>query len=405
MMHASYDGQDPEVLIVWVLFHAPKKQISGSDFLGSADEFLARVDVEVDSPGSTNVIKSVPLQARVGTARIHAPKDLQTVCLSARMGSSAKQELPLKNAGNIEVYLKIKDDSFSVEPEDLFLMPGEEQEVTVVFCPKALKTCRQSTLKILVLPSGPQYEVVVKGETESLENGLLTSTSCDSEGPPILTNKQVVAWGGVALGRIVQQKLTLRNNSPSTTQHLRLLIRGQDQDCFQLRNMFGTEERLTSNWEIKIRPKEDATIYLMFAPNRLASMLAKLEIKQLGIRSQPGIKFTIPLSGYGGKSNVILEDVKKQSDGYMATLKGLLSGKTNKVSFCVRNTGSRAAYVKALCFMDFHTRSVMDAKVMSISPETFVVKEGTHEVVTITCNPTEREEMLCKTSASLLSTG
>lgn len=31
-----------------------------------------------------------------------------------------------------------------------------------------------------------------------------------------------------------QQKLVLRNNSTNTTQQLRLLIRGQDQDCFQV---------------------------------------------------------------------------------------------------------------------------------------------------------------------------
>lgn len=50
------------------------------DSLGPADEFLARVDVEVDSPGPSSVIKSIPLRARAGIARIHAPKDLQ-VCM------------------------------------------------------------------------------------------------------------------------------------------------------------------------------------------------------------------------------------------------------------------------------------------------------------------------------------
>lgn len=35
------------------------------------------------------------------------------------------------------------------------------------------------------------------------------------------------------------QKLALRNNSASTTQHLRLLVRGQDQDCFQVRRVRG----------------------------------------------------------------------------------------------------------------------------------------------------------------------
>uniref|UniRef100_A0A663LUI3 Centrosomal protein 192 n=1 Tax=Athene cunicularia TaxID=194338 RepID=A0A663LUI3_ATHCN len=383
VIHASYDGQDPEALTVWVLFHAPKKQISGSDSLGPADEFFARVDVEVDSPGPSSVIKSIPLRARAGTARIHAPKDLQKIYLSTSVGSTAKQQLPLKNAGNIGVYLKVKvgqDSCFAVEPENLFLLPGEEREVTVLFFPRNV-TATESTLKILVLPSGPQYEVVLKGEVELEENRPVPTAAGCSDIPPILSNKQFVAWGGVTLGASVQQKLTLRNDSPSVTQHLRLLIRGQDQDCFQLQSIFGSEERLTSNWELKIRPKEDTNIYLMFAPTRITCCFAKLEIKQLGIRSQPGIKFTIPLSGYGGTSNITLENVKKLSDSYMVTLDGLLPARVRKASFRIRNTGSRAAYVKALCFANLQTKLVMDLPAVMISPEKFVLREGTHEVL------------------------
>uniref|UniRef100_A0A8C4XM65 Centrosomal protein 192 n=1 Tax=Falco tinnunculus TaxID=100819 RepID=A0A8C4XM65_FALTI len=382
VIHASYDGQDPEALTVWVLFHAPKKQISCSDSLGPADEFLARVDVEVDSPGPSSVIKSIPLRARAGTARIHAPKDLQTIHLSTSVGSTAKQQLPLKNAGNIGVYLKVKvdqDSCFAVEPEDLFLLPGEEREVTVMFFPKSI-TSTESTLKILVLPSGPQYEVVIKGEVESKENRPVSTAAACSDIPPILSNKQFIAWGGVPLGASVQQKLTLRNDSPSVTQHLRLLIRGQDQDCFQLQSIFGSEERLTSNWELKIRPRKDTNIYLMFTPTRITCFFAKLEIKQVGIRSQPGIKFTIPLSGYGGTSNITLENVKKLSDSYIVTLDGLLPASLRKASFLIRNTGSRAAYVKALCFANLRMKKVMDRQVMMVSPEKFVLREGTYEV-------------------------
>ncbi|XP_010186384.1 PREDICTED: centrosomal protein of 192 kDa-like, partial [Mesitornis unicolor] len=395
VIHASYDGQDPEALTVWVLFHAPKKQLSWSDSLGPADEFLARVDVEVDSPGPTSVIKSIPLRARAGTARIHAPKDLQKMKLCTSVGSTSKQQLPLKNAGNIGVYLKVKtssqDNCFTVEPEDLFLLPGEEQEVTVLFFPKNVTTT-ESTLKVLVLPSGPQYEVVIKGVVVPEENRAVSAAAGCLDIPPILSNKQFIAWGGVTLGASVQQKLTLRNDSPSVTQHLRLLIRGPDQDCFQLQSIFGSEERLTSNWELKIRPKEDTNIYLVFTPTRVTCFFAKLEIKQLGIRSQPGIKFTIPLSGYGGTSNVTLENVKKLSYSYIITLDGLLPGRLRKASFCVRNIGTRAAYVKALCFANTRTRTLVDPQVMTISPEKFVLREGTHEVITITWNTMEREE-------------
>ncbi|XP_038602144.1 LOW QUALITY PROTEIN: centrosomal protein of 192 kDa [Tachyglossus aculeatus] len=407
VMHASYDGQDPEVLVIWVIFRGPKKQISGSEILGPAEEFFARIDVEVDSPSPTTIIKTVALRARMGIARIHAPKDLQTVHLFAGVGSSTKQLLPLKNAGNIEVYLSIKVSDqakyFSVEPQNLFLKPGEEQEVAISFAPKDSKVCDESILKILVQPSGPQYEVVLKGEVDPSVSKHPTATSCYSNVPPILSNKQFVAWGGVTLGRILQQKLALRNNSSSTTQHLRLLIRGQDQDCFQLQSTFGPEERLTSNREIKIRPKEDINIYLTFAPTRIACMLAKLEIKQLGIRSQPGIKFTIPLSGYGGTSNLILEDVKKLTDSYMVTLNQPVPGKGSRVAFSVRNTGSRAAYVKAVCFKDTQTKTVFDPKVLSVFPDKFVLKERTQEVVTLLYNPTETEKV-STTRTSMLST-
>jgi len=47
--------------------------------LGPADEYSARVDIEVDSPGPSHVIQSVALRARAGTARVHAPKDLQVM--------------------------------------------------------------------------------------------------------------------------------------------------------------------------------------------------------------------------------------------------------------------------------------------------------------------------------------
>uniref|UniRef100_A0A8C5R1G7 Centrosomal protein 192 n=1 Tax=Leptobrachium leishanense TaxID=445787 RepID=A0A8C5R1G7_9ANUR len=406
VMHATYDGKEPESLVIWIVFHAPQTYSS----LGPAEVYVARVDVEVDSPGPACVLKSVPLHARAGCARIHAPKDLQNIHLLCNAGSSVKQLLPLKNAGNIAVHLRIKstnpDSCFCVDPEDLFILPGEEQVVIVKFTPQYPKL-QKSVLKIMVQPLGPQYEVSVIGETETTEmrNPINPPSINSADVPPILSNKQFVSWGGVALGRAVQQKLILRNTSTTSSQHLRLLIRGQDQDCFQLQNIFGREERLTSNRELTIQAKEDATIHLMFSPTRVGCMLARLEIKQSGIKSNlPGIKFTIPLSGYGGTSNLILEDVKKLSDNYMVALSGISSGRLCKVGILIKNTGSRAAYVKAMCFSDFQTNVLMDPKVFYVKPEKFVLKERTQQVITIFCNATEREEMLCRSTRAQIAT-
>ncbi|XP_041648930.1 centrosomal protein of 192 kDa isoform X2 [Cheilinus undulatus] len=414
VMHASR-GEDPQGFTVWVHFRAPHKYIASSDELGPADEYSARVDIEVDSPGPNHVIRSIPLRARSGTARVHAPKDLQTVSLSAPLGKSSQQMLPLKNAGNIDVQLKLKlsdaEDTFSVTPDELSLRVGDEQGIMVSYKAQGGRKCRDSLLTILVLPSGPQYEVTLKGEVIPEECGKAAISSAAVFGPgvatavpPILSNKQFVAWGGVTLGRAVQQKLVLRNNSNNVTQQLRLLIRGQDQDCFQLQSMFSPEERLTRHGELSIRPREDVTVHLLFAPTRVASMLAKLEIKQSGIRpSQPGVKFTIPLSGYGGTSNIILEDQRKQADGYMAALNDIAVGRVSKVCLCVRNTGSRAAFIKAVAFSDMQTRTAMEPSVISLAPSQFVLKERTQEVITVLMKSTQREKTLCQSGRALLA--
>ncbi|XP_074538794.1 centrosomal protein of 192 kDa isoform X2 [Halichoeres trimaculatus] len=413
VMHASY-GEDPQGVMVWVQFKAPLKYTVSSE-LAPADEYSARVDIEVDSPGPSQIIRSVPLRARSGFARVHAPKDLQTVSLSAPWGKSSQQMLPLKNAGNIDVRLKIKlgdaEDCFSVTPNELVLGVGEEQGILVSFKAQGSRTHQESLLTILVLPSGPQYEVTLKGAVGPEDSGkpaipsaAVFGPDATTDVPPILSNKQFVAWGGVTLGRAVQQKLVLRNNSSSVTQQLRLLIRGQDQDCFQLQSMFSPEERLTRHGELSIRPREDVTVHLLFAPTRVACMLAKLEIKQSGVRpSQPGVKFTIPLSGYGGTSNIILEDQRKQADGYVATLADIVVGRVSKVCLCVRNTGSRAAFVKAVAFSDMQTRTFMEPSVISLAPSQFVLKERTQEVITVLMKSTQRERALSQSGSAPLA--
>lgn len=86
------------------------------------------------------------------------------------------------------------------------------------------------------------------------------------------------------------------------------------------------------------------------------------------------------MSGYGGTSNLILEDVKKLSDSYLVTVNDLIPGKESKVIFSIRNTGSRAAFVKAICFKDSQRKVLLDPKVMRIFPDKFVLKERTQEV-------------------------
>lgn len=64
----------------------------------------------------------------------------------------------------------------------------------------------------------------------------------------------------------------------------------------------------------------------------------------------------------------------------MATMSNIAVGRVSKVCLCVRNTGSRAAFIKAAAFADLQTRSPVEPSVISIAPSQFVLKERTQEV-------------------------
>lgn len=54
-----------------------------------------------------------------------------------------------------------------------------------------------------MLPSGPQFEVTIEGEVESGQNRPVSTAAGCSDIPPILSNKQFIAWGAVSLGSSV----------------------------------------------------------------------------------------------------------------------------------------------------------------------------------------------------------
>ena len=60
----------------------------------------------------------------------------------------------------------------------------------------------------------------------------------------------------------------------------------------------------------------------------------------------------IPLSGYGGISKLVLENVEKgQNNNYWKNIGTPRTSVTSLVKASVRNIGHRAAYVKCLGFM------------------------------------------------------
>ncbi|CAH1277142.1 CEP192 [Branchiostoma lanceolatum] len=402
--HCTLQGKSDQQLsdpaIVIVQFRAPEKQVNTSGPLGPPDEYTGRVDIEMDTPGTTSPIASVPMKARVGVARIHTPRTLQALVLTTSIGTSISRSVPLKNAGNIPVTVDLsvakQQDVFTLLPSTLTLHPGQQSEVTVKFAPKHAPHTVSSLMTMCVRPGGPQYEVLLRGECVMLEK----KQHVAAEAPPVLSNKQFLSWGGVPMGRALQQKLVLRNSSQTQTLKLDLTIRDDGNGCFQLQSSFMEHEQLSSSRQIILKPLEDFPVHLIFAPTRVATMQAKLVIKP----PKGNTKFTIPLSGYGGTCNLTVEGLRAVSDMYIANLGEVSVGKKSTIDIPVRNTGSRAAFVKAMCFGDLSARTQLPANRVRIEPSEFVLRERTTKVISVVFHISEKEEAICAERADTVGT-
>ncbi|KAI8491129.1 hypothetical protein Bbelb_311700 [Branchiostoma belcheri] len=402
--HCTLQGKSDQQLsdpaIVMVQFRAPEKQLNTSGTLGPPDDYTGRVDIEMDTPGNTSVIASVPMKARVGVARIHTPRTLQALVLTTSIGTSISRSVPLKNAGNIPVTVDLsvtkEQDVFTILPGTLTLHPGQQSEVTVRFAPKVAPHAVSSLLTMCVRPAGPQYEVLLRGECVKLEK----KPHSAAEAPPVLSNKQFLSWGGVPMGRALQQKLVLRNSSQTQTLKLELTIRDDGNGCFQLQSSFMEHEQLSSSRQIILKPLEDFPVHLIFAPTRVATMQAKLVIKP----PKGNTKFTIPLSGYGGTCNLTVEGLRAVSDMYIANLGEVSVGKKSTIDIPVRNTGSRAAFVKAMCFGDLSARTQLPANRVRVEPSEFVLRERTTKVISVVFHISEKEEAICAERADTIGT-
>ncbi|XP_023931341.1 centrosomal protein of 192 kDa isoform X1 [Lingula anatina] len=224
------------------------------------------------------------------------------------------------------------------------------------------------------------------------------ASSASAGHPPqtLLCNKHFLSWGGVPVGRSLHQKTTLCNASDEMIK-LRLRIKGCTPD-FQLQVGSGDSERRCDERELILKPKEEYPVNVLFCPTRVAAFNTKLEIRPLTGR----IKYPVPLYGYGGVSKLVLHGVKQGqgSAGSWASL-GDMSGCSHCVTQVqLKNTGVRAAYVKALCFTDITCRQQLPVNKISVQPNECIIFPEEEKTVVIAFHPTERERILCSDNPS-----
>ncbi|XP_070574369.1 centrosomal protein of 192 kDa-like isoform X2 [Ptychodera flava] len=401
-----------EPMLVWIDFKAPQRNLDHVTTLANAEIITARIDVELDTPSPSNNIASRKLQATVGCARLHIPKDLlnKSLGLSAPVSKTATQFLPVKNAGNLPATVELKvtraQEFYSVIPSSMTLQPNEVTDIVVKFTPVDAPVTIDSMLLMTIQPDGPEYEVHLKGEG-SIPGQLVSHTAVSSlkseqseQKNMLLCNKQFVAWGGVPVGRALQQRVVLRNDSGTELFKLKVSIKAEHTD-FQLQSSFGGEETLGDNREVILKPLEDFPVHILFAPTSVTCRQAKLIMRP----QNGGMKYVIPLTGYGGISNLVIQDLDTMGSTFVSNLGPIAAGEHKVIQVIVQNTGPRAAFVKAIAFEDLGAKTKLSKSVLIIEPSEFVVpaKNKGAVSVTVVLNTTDRETSICLTKSNVVA--
>ncbi|XP_060078039.1 uncharacterized protein LOC132557559 [Ylistrum balloti] len=383
------NGQPNEPREIHIYCRPPDKQCDRAMAQLPPDEMTARVDVEVDTPSShLPALFSIKLTAVVGVTKLRIARNLDCVQLMAPVGKHASQIVTLKNAGNINMELMLLtadfDNAFIVTPKRLVIPPGENAEACVKFLPtnEAIPEF-QTVLLMRILPDGPDYEVPVLGK---LVKEQIAKT------PPLMSDKQFVCYGGVAVGQAVQKKVTLWNKSEMSCR-VRVEIRANSWD-FQLQGSFNSDQKEMSTHarDVIIKPMEKYPIHIVFAPSSVCESTGKLVLKY----SMSTFKYSIPLSGYGGTSNVIVEGAKvSEKDHYWLEMGEMTVGQRIAKRVTLRNIGNRAAFVRSVCCTDLRCKQALVPGRVLVEPNEFVLGVQATRSVVIVLTPTHREGALC----------
>ncbi|XP_021379779.1 uncharacterized protein LOC110467151 [Mizuhopecten yessoensis] len=353
------------------------------------DEMTARVDVEVDTPSShLPALFSIKLTAVVGFTKLRIARSLDSVQLLAPVGKHASQIVTLKNAGNINMELMLTtadfSDAFIVTPKRVVITPGENAEASVKFLPTndAIPEFR-TVLLMRILPDGPDYEVTVLGKLVKEQT---------AKAPPLMSDKHFVCYGGVTVDQAVQKKVTLWNKSEISCR-VRIEIRSSSWD-FQLQGSFNSDQKEMSTRarDVIIKPMEKYPVHIVFAPSSVCESTGKLVLKH----SMSTFKYSIPLSGYGGIGNVIIEGAKvSEKDHYWLDMGEMSVGQRIAKRVTLRNIGSRPAYIRSLFVSDLRCKQALVPGRVLVEPNEFVLGVQATRTVVMVLNPTHRESALC----------
>ena len=382
-----------------VEFHAPKKVTSDILPVGPPAEMRAKLLLRVDgSTGRSKTLHEIGLHALVGVARLFAPRSMQSVDVSAVCGHSASADIPLKNAGNMDLDVALRlsppSDGLTVTPSRLHLAPGIESAVMLIYTAPRQPTTSKHELIMHVEPSGPGYKIHISASAKKKATGSPIVSAAHSltvgtalpvgggqrevkgkEAGELMCSSKLVHWGCVREGSKGEEKLVLRNSYSSAVQ-LKLSV-ADNLNSFQLQSALGTGSCLLT---AALEAGEERAVSLTFTPAEKKLHRSSLYIQDVTHQR----RHKVPLCGIGGCAQVEVRNCRDSPHGLAVDCGRLSLDKKIAVKVKVTNSGQWAAFVRASCHSLADGRPLPPSAV-TITPSELVLYPQASEELLLIC--------------------
>ncbi|XP_043197524.1 uncharacterized protein LOC122368001 [Amphibalanus amphitrite] len=196
------------------------------------------------------------------------------------------------------------------------------------------------------------------------------------------TNREHLVWPGVPAGSRAVKPLFIKNGSDTDTMQLTLAI--QDSPHFK----FEAFPKPSSSLEVAMPPRSERNVNVVFEPTSCSSYRGTVVIRtggggQLERRDVA----MIPLSGYGGASDVQIYVNAREAGRPCLSLNAAGPGGTRLATFSIANIGQRAAYIKLLAFTDLSCERPLPAHQASLHPSEFILRPSDSRQVSVVTPP------------------
>jgi centrosomal protein CEP192 len=333
-----------DAFILWIRFSAPLD--SG---IGSVNTFAGMVDMRLNTVKLGNSIAGLTLKADVGIAKLEIP--LKAISLCCEIGKMMSRSLPVSNAGSMGAHITVEvsppSSALLVHPSSLHIQPGETGLLDVVFSPTTKENTVERILQLNVDEARERYKILIRGTGRS-----------DKKSFPLACNMPLVHFGGVDIGSTKQLDVLLQNLLETKPLDLDIEV-AKHQANFQIQLKSGIFAGLVSSLRVTLQPKETTTIGMTFIPTQ-----HRLTQSTFVVRTVPhqGLRYTVPMFGYGGVSQVVTANTKKARNGETIHMGEIKVGEQRVSVLKLHNIGCRSAYVKAVCLSDVHLVTVTPAE-------------------------------------------